>query len=77
MVNCISSSTSIPSFLFYTFFFRKKLVNAVQDYIKGLNFNYRVSLRENKITYINAYATFIDKHTIECKDKNNNVVCFK
>lgn len=40
----------------------------VQDHIKGLNFGYKVSLREEKITYHNKLGKFIDEHTIECTD---------
>jgi len=41
----------------------------IQNYIKSLNFKYRVNLREKSVTYLNKLATFKDKHTIECVDK--------
>jgi thioredoxin/glutathione reductase (selenoprotein) len=41
----------------------------VQDHIKGLNFNYRVQLREEGVTYINKLARFVDAHTLEVMDK--------
>jgi len=41
------------------------LVRGVQDYIGSLNWGYRVQLREKKVNYVNAYAEFIDAHTIE------------
>ena len=44
------------------------LKNNVQDHIKGLNFGYRVSLREEGITYLNKLGKFIDHHTLECTD---------
>lgn len=40
----------------------------VQDHIKGLNFGYRVALREEGITYLNKLGKFIDPHTLECTD---------
>jgi len=41
----------------------------VQDHIMGLNFKYRVNLRENNVTYLNKLAKFIDKNTIEVTDR--------
>jgi len=41
----------------------------VNNYIRGLNFKYRVSLRENEVTYLNKYGRFVDKHTLELTDK--------
>lgn len=46
-----------------------RLKGHVQNNIKSSNFKYRVELREKKVDYINAYAKFIDKHTIELEDK--------
>jgi Pyridine nucleotide-disulphide oxidoreductase len=40
----------------------------VQDHIKGLNFGYRVQLRELGVSYQNKLAKFIDPHTLECTD---------
>jgi len=40
----------------------------VQDHIGGLNFGYRVSLRENGITYLNKLGKFVDGHTLETTD---------
>jgi thioredoxin reductase (NADPH) len=45
----------------------------VQNYIFGLNFKYRVRLREKNVTYLNKLATFRDAHTLEAKDKKGNV----
>lgn len=45
------------------------LKNNSQDHIKGLNFGYRVELREKGVTYINKLAKFIDPHTLEVSDK--------
>ena len=41
----------------------------VQNYIRGLNFKYRVRLREKDVTYLNKLGRFIDPHTIEATDK--------
>jgi len=41
----------------------------IQNYIRSLNFKYRVRLREKDVTYLNKLATFKDKHTIEAVDK--------
>jgi len=41
----------------------------VQNYIRGLNFKYRVALREKEVTYLNKLAKFKDAHTIETTDK--------
>jgi thioredoxin/glutathione reductase (selenoprotein) len=41
----------------------------IQNYIRGLNFKYRVRLREKEVTYFNKLAKFTDKHTIEAVDK--------
>eukprot|EP00584_Thalassiosira_punctigera_P002476 CAMPEP_0172539508 /NCGR_PEP_ID=MMETSP1067-20121228/10703_1 /TAXON_ID=265564 ORGANISM="Thalassiosira punctigera, Strain Tpunct2005C2" /NCGR_SAMPLE_ID=MMETSP1067 /ASSEMBLY_ACC=CAM_ASM_000444 /LENGTH=638 /DNA_ID=CAMNT_0013325207 /DNA_START=198 /DNA_END=2114 /DNA_ORIENTATION=- len=41
----------------------------VQNHIRGLNFKYRVDLRENEVTYLNQLGSFVDAHTIETVDK--------
>jgi len=40
----------------------------VQNHIKGLNFNYKVDLREKKVKYLNALGRFVDPHTLECTE---------
>jgi len=45
----------------------------IQNYIKSLNFKYRVNLREKSVTYLNKLATFKDNHTIECVDKKGRI----
>jgi pyruvate/2-oxoglutarate dehydrogenase complex dihydrolipoamide dehydrogenase (E3) component len=42
--------------------------DAIQDYIKGLNFGYRVQLRDGGVTYLNKLGKFVDAHTLECTD---------
>jgi thioredoxin reductase (NADPH) len=41
------------------------MVDEVQAYIKSLNFGYRKVLREKSVTYLNAYAQFVDEHTVK------------
>jgi pyruvate/2-oxoglutarate dehydrogenase complex dihydrolipoamide dehydrogenase (E3) component len=36
-----------------------------------LNWGYRVALRDKKVTYLNAYGTFVDAHTIRTVNKKN------
>jgi len=40
----------------------------VQDHIKGLNFSYRVQLREAGVTYLNKLGTFLGPNTMELVD---------
>ena len=44
------------------------LVDNVQDYIRGLNYNYRVSLMSKHVTYYNQLAYVKDAHTVEGTD---------
>lgn len=41
----------------------------IQNYIRSLNFKYRVRLREKNVQYLNKLATFKDPHTVEVVDK--------
>ena len=45
----------------------------VQNHIRGLNFKYRVNLRENNVTYFNKLGKFLDPHTIEVVDKRGEI----
>lgn len=45
------------------------MVEAIQAHIGGLNWGYRVALREKKVNYINAFAEFVDPHTLKTTDK--------
>ena len=42
-----------------------KVALVFQDHIGSLNWGYRVQLRDKKVTYTNAYAKIVDKHTIK------------
>lgn len=44
------------------------MVSNVQNYIKKLNFGYKMALKKEKVTYVNKLASLIDKHTIELVD---------
>ncbi|GMH66463.1 hypothetical protein TL16_g04436 [Triparma laevis f. inornata] len=46
---------------------------SVQNHIRGLNFNYRVTLREKNVTYLNKLGKFINPHTLEVTDKKGKV----
>jgi len=45
------------------------MVEAIQDYIKSLNWGYRVALKDGNVTYLNEFAEFVDPHTINATDK--------
>jgi thioredoxin/glutathione reductase (selenoprotein) len=45
------------------------LVQNVTMYIKSLNFGYRSELMKRGIKYINSYASFVDRYTIDGTDK--------
>jgi thioredoxin reductase (NADPH) len=44
----------------------------VQNYIRGLNFKYRVAFREKEVNYLNQLGKFVDAHTIEATDKKGS-----
>lgn len=46
-----------------------KMVEQIQNHIGGLNWGYRVSLREKSVTYMNEYAQFTDPHTLKTVNK--------
>ena len=45
------------------------MVTEIQNHISGLNWGYRVALREKQVTYLNAYAEFMDKNTLKVTDQ--------
>lgn len=49
------------------------LRSSVQDYIKGLNFGYRVQLREVGVSYLNKLGKFVGPNTLECTDAKGKV----
>lgn len=50
------------------------LVQGVQDHIGSLNWNYRVSLRDKNVTYINAYASFSGPNSVQYTDKKGKLI---
>merc|ERR1719350_755797 len=46
-----------------------KMVEEVQNHIGGLNWGYRVALREKEVTYLNEFAEFVDEHKIKTVNK--------
>ena len=47
----------------------EKMVAGIQKHIATLNWGYRVQLRERHVTYLNAFAEFVDAHTLRTVDK--------
>ncbi|KZS14998.1 thioredoxin reductase 1, cytoplasmic isoform X1 [Daphnia magna] len=45
------------------------MVEGIQAHIGSLNWGYRVALREKKVNYLNAFAEFVDPHTLKTTDK--------
>ena len=45
----------------------------VINYIRSLNFKYRVKLREKNVTYLNKLGEFVDKNTLQVTDKKGKV----
>mmetsp|Transcript_27887 Transcript_27887/g.47711 ORF Transcript_27887/g.47711 Transcript_27887/m.47711 type:complete len:501 (+) Transcript_27887:77-1579(+) len=48
------------------------LVEHTQNHIMSVNFGYKVGLRSANVDYINAYATFVDSHTLSYKLKGES-----
>lgn len=67
--NCNNFGYSIPNSPII--FDWKKLIGNIKDYIKSLNFKYRIELSKNKIKYYNSKAIFEDKHTLKLFNSNN------
>ncbi|XP_020016276.1 thioredoxin reductase 2, mitochondrial isoform X4 [Castor canadensis] len=42
----------------------KKMAEAVQNYVKSLNWGHRVQLQDRKVKYFNIKASFVNKHTV-------------
>jgi thioredoxin reductase (NADPH) len=49
------------------------MVKQVQMHIKGLNWGYKSDLIKLKVKYYNAYATFVDAHTIQCDNGKGTI----
>ena len=44
----------------------ERLVEHIGDHIHSLNFGYKVQLRKLGITYLNSYATLVDRYHVKC-----------
>lgn len=51
----------------------ENMKESIQDHIKGLNFGYRVQLREAGVTYLNKLGKFVGPNQLECRDVKGNV----
>ena len=49
------------------------LKDNVTNYIRSLNFNYRMQLRSKDVEYHNRFATFVNANTVEAKGKDDVV----
>jgi pyruvate/2-oxoglutarate dehydrogenase complex dihydrolipoamide dehydrogenase (E3) component len=47
----------------------------IGNYIKSLNFSYKVHLRSANVTYFEGLAQFLDEHTIEWKVITKKIDC--
>jgi len=57
----------------------EEMVTKVDNYIKSLNWGAKTELRSKSIKYYNAFATFVDPHTVQLEDKagEKQTVTFK
>ena len=51
-------------------------IKAIQDYIGGLNWAYKVELRDKTVKYINAYGYIQDANTVKTTNKRGKVIFF-
>ncbi|KAM4039485.1 thioredoxin reductase 1, cytoplasmic [Anomaloglossus baeobatrachus] len=52
------------------------MTESIQNYIGSLNWNYRVSLMENKVKYENGYGEFVEPHKIKSTNSRGKVKFF-
>ncbi|XP_053318728.1 thioredoxin reductase 1, cytoplasmic [Spea bombifrons] len=52
------------------------MTDSIQNYIGSLNWNYRVSLMENKVKYENGYGEFVEPHKIKSTSSRGKVKYF-
>uniref|UniRef100_A0A7S2WBE6 Thioredoxin reductase n=2 Tax=Mucochytrium quahogii TaxID=96639 RepID=A0A7S2WBE6_9STRA len=46
-----------------------RFITNVRNYIKSLNFGYKVQLRTKQVKYLNKLGSLVDAHTVSCVDK--------
>eukprot|EP00274_Cyanoptyche_gloeocystis_P006904 CAMPEP_0196654094 /NCGR_PEP_ID=MMETSP1086-20130531/3769_1 /TAXON_ID=77921 /ORGANISM="Cyanoptyche gloeocystis , Strain SAG4.97" /LENGTH=510 /DNA_ID=CAMNT_0041985653 /DNA_START=28 /DNA_END=1560 /DNA_ORIENTATION=+ len=51
-----------------------KLIEGIQDHIGSLNWGYKVALRTAGVEYLNMKSSFVDPHTVACKDRKGKEV---
>jgi len=49
------------------------MIQAVQDYIGSLNWNYKLELRDKNVKYLNGYGVIKDNNTIEATNRRGKV----
>jgi len=42
-------------------------VEGIQNYIRSLNWGYRVALKNANVTYLNEFAEFVNNHSIKVR----------
>lgn len=45
------------------------MITTVNNYVKSLNWGYRVQLKEKQVTFYKALASFVDPHTVEFEER--------
>ena len=50
------------------------MVSNVQNYVKSMNFAFRAQCVSNDVDYINAFAAFVDPHTVEATRKDGTTM---
>ena len=48
------------------------MVQNVQKHVKSLNWGYKVEMMKLEVKYYNAFASFVDRHTIKLKMGNGD-----
>jgi thioredoxin reductase (NADPH) len=48
----------------------ERLVQSVQNYVKSMNFAYKAQCRTNDVDYFDAFARFVDPHTVEATTRD-------
>lgn len=43
----------------------EKMIQTVNNYVRSLNFGYRVQLADKDVDYFKSYASFVDPHTVQ------------
>ena len=52
------------------------MIQTVNNYVRSLNFGYRVQLADKDIDYFKSYASFVDPHTVQFVHKLSFVYYF-